>query len=321
MKRCPITYETIDSDQAYSLNGLRSLSPSLTKLSPLPYTAQEQRQQAARYATKMSIQGVQPKFSANLAVKEGMFYLVEKSGDFLFKPQSDIYDQVPENEDLTMKMARLVGIPTPVHGLVYSKDGSLCYFIRRFDRYGRRKKYRRGGGGQLTGRSRETKYQFSMEKLVPVIEQYCTFPAVDKLELFRRMIFCFITGNEDMHLKNFSLITKNGKTSLSPAYDLLNTTLAVSGTTEELALPVNGKKSRLKYEDLVDYYGRQRLALPETAIDSVLNKYTETWEQLFQLIRYSFLSHEKQEAYESLMLSRAARLNLPITAAPHPDRE
>jgi serine/threonine-protein kinase HipA len=311
MRRCPITYEAIDDKQSYTIRGLRRLSPALKHLAPLPFTAFEQRQQAASYAAKMSIQGVQPKFSGNLAIRTGTFELVATGGTYLFKPQSDHYEQVPENEDLTMKMARIVGIQTPVHGMVYSKDGSLTYFIQRFDRYGRRKKYRMEDFAQLTGQSRETKYQSSMEKLIPVIDAYCTFPLVQKLELFRRVIFCFLSGNEDMHLKNFSLITKNGNTQLTPAYDLLNTTMAVPGTIEEMALPVNGKKNRIKREDLIDYYGGARLGLSESAIQSVLDTYHQVWPHLYQLIEDSFLITERKESYKALIQDRANRLSIP----------
>ena len=222
------------------------MSPKLSELLDFPYTAKEQRREAISRVYKMSIQGVQPKLSAKLSIKNQVFEVVDSQGTFIIKPQSDIFEQVPENEDLTMKMAGIAGIEVPVTGLIFSKDGSLSYFIQRFERYGKNKKRQVEDFAQLTLNTRETKYNWSMEKLVPVIDTNCTFPLLEKRKLFRRVLFCFLTGNEDMHLKNFSLISHDGKVLLSPAYDLLNTSIAMGGANEELALSLAGKKNRLK---------------------------------------------------------------------------
>lgn len=257
MNKCPITYESCKGK--YSPSGLAKLSPRLTDLADLPYTAQEQRREAAKRVDKMSIQGVQPKLSARLSIKNNAFEIVDTKGTFIIKPQSDIFKEVAENEDVTMKMAKIFGIEVPLTGLVYSKDGSLSYFIKRFDRYGKNKKKHMEDFAQLTNNTRETKYNWSMEKLIPVLELHCTFPLLEKRKLFRRVLFCFLTGNEDMHLKNFSLIMHENKVELSPAYDLLNSTIAMEKAIEELALPLAGKKSKIKKEELFEYYGKKRL--------------------------------------------------------------
>ena len=236
MNKCPITYKDCGTLK-YSQEGLRSLSPLLSELDDFPFTAREQRSEAAARAVKMSIQGVQPKLSVILKIKQHSFQIADKGGTYIIKPQSDVYEQLPENEDLTMKLAKICGLDVPVHGMVYCKDGSLSYFIKRFDRYGKSKKYPQEDFAQLTGNTRETKYNWSMEKLIPVIAQHCTFPAIENIRLFNLVLFCFLTGNEDMHLKNFSLITRRIKTELTPAYDLLNTTIAIKNAQEEIALP------------------------------------------------------------------------------------
>ena len=241
MNRCPITYEPCGTAK-YSKKGLKMIAAKLTGLNDLPYTASELRREAANRAKKLSIQGVQPKLSASISVVEQEFKVVDQFGTYIIKPQNDIFPELPENEDLTMRMAMFLGINVPFHGMVYGKDGSLSYFIKRFDRYGKGKKYATEDFAQLTGNTRDTKYRFSMEKLVPVIEEFCTFPVVEKVEFFKRIVFCFVTGNEDMHLKNFSLITKNGKTTLAPAYDLLNSSIAIKNPEEEIALTLKGKK-------------------------------------------------------------------------------
>lgn len=306
MNRCLITYDEIPAGDHYAPRGLKLLARRLTRLETLPWSAEEQRQEAATRAWKMSIQGVQPKLSARLDVAHGMFHLVDTGGEYILKPQGS-YAEVPENEDLTMKLAGLAGIETPVHGLLASRDGTRTYFIRRFDRAG---KARRAveDFAQLSGQTRETKYDSSMERVARVLEAHCTFPLVEKVKLFRLVLFSFLAGNEDMHLKNFSLIRNGDTIALSPAYDLVNTTIAVGNAQEELALPVDGKKRNLSRSILVEYYGQERLGLPPRVIDDVLNGLRSATQEWTALIRMSFLSDTAKTAYENLVASRSTRL-------------
>ncbi|MCK0160527.1 HipA domain-containing protein [Allomuricauda sp. F6463D] len=288
----------------YSEKGLKMIAAKLTGLNDLPYTASELRREAANRAKKLSIQGVQPKLSANISVVEQEFKVVDQFGTYIIKPQNDIFPELTENEDLTMRMAKVLGINVPFHGMVYGKDGSLSYFIKRFDRYGKGKKYATEDFAQLTGNTRDTKYRFSMEKLVPVIEEFCTFPVVEKVEFFKRMVFCFVTGNEDMHLKNFSLITKNGKTTLAPAYDLLNSSIAINSPEEEIALNLKGKKSNLKASDFTDYYAKERLQLNEKTIETILQDMFKAKQKWKDLISISFLSDDMKEKYSKILEHR-----------------
>ncbi|RIV35877.1 type II toxin-antitoxin system HipA family toxin [Flagellimonas lutimaris] len=303
MNRCPITYEPCGTAK-YSEKGLKMIAAKLTGLNDLPYTASELRREAANRAKKLSIQGVQPKLSANISVVEQEFKVVDQFGTYIIKPQNDIFQELPENEDLTMRMAKVLGINVPFHGMVYGKDGSLSYFIKRFDRYGKGKKYAMEDFAQLTGNTRDTKYRFSMEKLVPVIDEFCTFPVVEKVEFFKRLVFCFVTGNEDMHLKNFSLITKNGKTTLAPAYDLLNSSIAIKNPEEEIALTLKGKKSNLKASDFTDYYAKERLQLNEKTIETILQDIFQAKEKWEDLISISFLSDDMKEKYSKILERR-----------------
>ena len=163
---------------------------------------------------------------------------------------------------------------------------------------------------QLTGRNRETKYDASLEQVAGVIDRFCTFPAVERVKLFRRTLFAFLTGNEDLHLKNFSLITRKDIVSLSPAYDLLNTTIALPNPTEELALPVRGKKSKLKRDDMIGYYGRERLKLTPKIIDRVLSDLATAPPHWFDLLDRSFLSPFMRTAYRDILQVRINRLRL-----------
>jgi len=303
MNRCPITYELCGMDK-YSKKGLRMIAPKLTYLNDLPYTAVELRQEAANRAKKLSIPGVQPKLSAAISIVDQEFKIVDQFGTYIIKPQNDLFPQLPENEDVTMRMAKVFGLDVPFNGTLYGKDGSLSYFIKRFDRYGKGAKYATEDFAQLTGNTRDTKYHFTMEKLIPVLDEYCYFPAIEKADFFKRILFCYLTGNEDMHLKNFSLITKNGKTTLAPIYDFLNSTIAVKNPEEEIALTLKGKKSNLKATDFIDYYGKERLQLNEKTIASILEqmkKATPKWEELIEI---SFLSDEMKEKYWNLLKTR-----------------
>ena len=116
MNTCPITYEPC-GDKKYSEKGLKHLSRNLTRLNDFPYTQEEQLREAAARAPKMSIQGVQPKLSAKLKVTEGIFEVTDKGGEFILKPQNTLYPQLPENEDLTMRLADKIGLEISLHGL------------------------------------------------------------------------------------------------------------------------------------------------------------------------------------------------------------
>lgn len=304
MNYCRITYAPC-GDAVYSLNGLALLSKSLTDLRDLPFSANEQRFDAANRERKMSIQGVQPKLSALLNVRQQGFEITDLGGMFILKPQNNDFPQLPENEAITMCMALKAGIEVPTTGLVGSKDGSLTYFIRRFDRLGKSKKLATEDFTQLLEQDRDTKYDASMEKLVDVVEQFCTFPVLEKVKLFRLVLFNFLVGNEDAHLKNFTLITRNNKVELSPAYDLLNTTIVLRGTNiEELALPLAGKKRKLNRTLLVDYYGKERLKLSDKTIEQVLTELTNAIPEWLALLNICFLSDELKEKYRNLLLNR-----------------
>jgi serine/threonine-protein kinase HipA len=300
MNRCPITYELCGNDK-YSEKGLRMIAPKLTHLNDLPYTAAELRQEAANRAKKLSIQGVQPKLSATISVAKQEFKIVDQFGTYIIKPQNDLFPELPENEDVTMRMAKVFGLDVPFHGMLYAKDGSLSYFIKRFDRYGKGKKIATEDFAQLTGNTRDTKYRFTMEKLVPVIDEFCSFPAIEKADFFKRILFCYVTGNEDMHLKNFSLITKNGKTTLTPIYDFLNSSIAIKNPEEEIALTLKGKKSNFKATDFIDYYAKDRLQLNEKTVTTILEQMHNAIPKWKELLEISFLSEEMKNKYFELL--------------------
>ena len=306
MTICPITY--LNCRGKYSEQGLKKLSRNLTTLDDLPFTAEEQIREAASRASKLSIQGVQPKLSAVLSPKQHSFEFVDKGGRYNLKPQNPQYLQLPENEDLTMRLAKAAGVNVPLHGMVYSKDNSMTYFIKRFDRVGRNRKVAVEDFAQLTGRTRSTKYDSSMEQVIAAIDRFCTFPVLERVKLFRLTVVNFLLGNEDMHLKNFSLITDDGKTSLSPAYDLVNTTIALSNPEEEIALPLKGKKRKINGSLLISYFGTDRLNLNTRIVFSVLGDILDAILEWDRLIAVSFLCDELKNKYQALVFKRKEAL-------------
>jgi serine/threonine-protein kinase HipA len=194
--------------------------------------------------------------------------------------------------------------------MIWSKDNTLTYFVKRFDRKGQNDKIPLEDFAQLAGLSRDTKYNYSMEKLVKLIDAYCTFPAIEKVKLFTRVLFSFITGNDDMHLKNFSILNLDGKIQLSPCYDLVNTIIEYKNPEDEIALPIKGKKNNLTRNMLIDYFGQERCDLTDRVVDKVLDSITGSIPNWREEIRISFLSDEMKEKYTALIDARLDRLRL-----------
>lgn len=308
MKSCPITLDPVQDGGLYSPSGLRAVHPRLENLTALQLSQEEQLREARLRADKMSIQGVQPKLSAVLKPKEGRFDIVDRGGQFILKPNPPPFEEVPANEALTMTLAKLSGLEVPSHGLVPASDGSWVYFVRRFDRSGKKERLHQEDFAQLVGAARDTKYNSSLEQIVKIVETYCTFPSIEKAKLARLLLFCFLTGNEDMHLKNFSLLMRKGVVGLSPAYDLLNTTLVLENATEESALPLRGKKRNLTRKDWIDYFCQERMGLTTAVLDPILKALEDNAEAWNQKIRSSYLSSSAKTRYHEIVNKRRALL-------------
>lgn len=304
---CLITGEPWAGPGPYSPAGLQRLDRRLTSLEILPYTRAELLTQAATRALKMSVQGAQPKVSAVLRVTAGRMELVDTAGRFILKPPHLAFAEVPENEALTMSLAATLGIEVPLHGLLLNRDNTHTYFVRRFDRLGWRK-LPLEDFAQLSGATRDTKYSSTTEDLIALLNTHCTFPALERPKFLDRLLCAFLTGNEDMHLKNWSLITRANKVELAPAYDLLATFLAVPGATEELALPLNQKKSNLRSHDFWDYLARDQLGLSAGHIAATKARFANATAAWPDRIARSFLSAEMKTRYLALLRSRRLRL-------------
>lgn len=309
MSRCPITYSLIEGSR-YSQEGLKLLANGLSDIKLFEYSAEEQRREAYKRASKMSIQGVQPKLSTVFNIKYEKFEIVDKGGRYILKPQHPYFSQMPENEDLSMRLAAVIDLEIPFHGMIWSKDNSLSYFIKRFDRRGQNDKVPIEDFAQLAGLSRDTKYNYSMEKVVRLIDKYCTFPAIEKVKLFKMTLFSFIIGNDDMHLKNFSIINLHGKIQLSPCYDMVNTIIEYGKPDDEIALPLRGNKKNLTKNMLIKYFAKEQCELTDKVIDKVLDSIVNAVPIWRKEIAKSFLSEEMQQKYTGLLDSRLNRLEL-----------
>lgn len=255
-----------------------------------------------------SLTGVQPKLSLNLHKHEGCNRLtvVGLWGDYIFKPQTDNYPELPENEDLTMHMAEAARIKVVPHSLIRLADGSLGYITRRIDRTKKGEKIDMEDMCQLTLHPTEYKYKSSYEQIAKAITAHSTTPKLDLVNYMQVLLFSFITGNNDMHLKNFSLYRPKKFYQLAPAYDLLNVAIANPRDKEELALSLNGKKAKLKLQDFLK--ASVSMGIEERITLQLIESMRNALPMWAELIKSSFLSYEMQEAYINLISSRLKAL-------------
>lgn len=256
-----------------------------------------------------SLTGVQPKLFLHINEHEGTSRLtiVGLWGGYICKPQSSLYPEMPEIEDLTMHLAELSRIDVVPHTLIKMADGTLCYLTRRVDRTSTGDKIAMEDMCQLTGRQTEYKYKSSYERIGKAIQQYSSVPKMDVTNYFEVVLFSWLTGNNDMHLKNFSLYEPTeGMIRLTPAYDLLNAAIINPKDDEELALTLNGRKKNLNKSDFVKT--AEILGIESKTVDKLINKYVKLLPMLKKGVEDSFLSLEMKTKYTALLEDRIRRL-------------
>ena len=251
-----------------------------------------------------SLTGVQPKLSLNLHKHEGSnrLTIVGLWGDFILKPQTDAYPELPENEDLTMHMAEAARIKVVPHSLIHLADGSLGYITRRIDRTKKGEKIDMEDMCQLTLHPTEYKYKSSCEQIAKAIAAYSSTPRLDLVNFMQVLLFSFVTGNNDMHLKNFSLYRPKALYQLSPAYDLLNVAIANPKDKEEMALPINGKKAQIKLADFLK--ASDTMGIEQRVTLGLINGLRNAMPAWIDLINNSFLSDEMKQNYLDLISRR-----------------
>ncbi|WP_036877020.1 HipA domain-containing protein [Xylanibacter oryzae] len=284
-----------------------------TNLMPtLDYTTEHLEELAKQVIQdQTSLTGVQSKLSLNLNEHEGSnrLTIVGLWGGYICKPQTTTYEQMPEVEDLTMHLAELARIQVVPHTLMRMADDSLCYLTRRIDRTPNGEKLAMEDMCQLTERQTEHKYKSSYERIGKTVLQYSSVPKMDVTNFFEIVLFSWLTGNNDMHLKNFSLYEPLGDgIRLTPAYDLLNAAIINTKDDEELALTLNGRKKKLKKEDF--FKCAERLDIEDIIVERLINKYVKLLPKFENLIHNSFLSEKLQCKFLELLKERLDRLIL-----------
>ena len=159
--------------------------------------------------SQTTLTGVQAKLSLDInrggRNEPDRFTIVGLWGRFILKPQTQSYRALPELEDVTMHLAEAAKISVVPHSLIRFSDGELCYITRRIDRLSDGRKVAMEDMCQLSERLTEYKYKGSYEQIAKLIRRYSATPQLDVINFWEVVVFCWITGNADMHLKNFSL--------------------------------------------------------------------------------------------------------------------
>jgi len=275
----------------------------------LPYEASELVAYHSKHKLKMSLSGMQPKVSAVFSRKEECFKIVEINGSYILKPSPQGFPGAAENEALTMHLARAAGLDVPLCGWLPTKDGSGVFWIERIDRWGagNRNRVRCEDACQILEVPSSWKYSGNLETLARMVKEHCSNPKLQLVKLFHRVLFCWITGNGDMHLKNWSLIENGKLIELAPAYDLLNTKVLIDDE-DESALSLDDRKSGFGKALLVDYFGREVCGLNERMVAKTLDRFKSVeWELLILGSRMEF---ESGQAYNALVRDRLRRLAL-----------
>lgn len=316
--RCLFCYKEIEGSIDYHSGCAKKLFGT-PRIPIIPYTRDNIEDLALQVLkTSTSITGVQPKLSLDInrggKNEQDKLTIVGLWGNFILKPQSSIYDEMPELEDLTMKLAEVAGIATAKHGLIRMADGELAYITRRMDRGADGEKYSMLDMCQLTNRLTEHKYLGTYLQLVETIKNYSISTMLDVQRFWEIVIFSWMTGNSDMHCKNFSMIDDKGiGYQLSPAYDLLAVLLTGIEDKDEMAMPLTGSTVKDNcpisgFNGAMFIEAMVKSGISEKVAQKILHKFTKCRGKWNDIIDISFLSDSKKNEYKALIDERLSRL-------------
>lgn len=260
-------------------------------------------QQAQELTGKLSISGVQPKLSVKFDQGKNVLTSTASGGEYILKPQTFAFPNIPENEQCCMDIAEEIGIDVPAHGLVALKDKSLAYVVKRFDRKNG-EKINQEDFAQILGP--KDKYSGSVEQIGRKLKEISTIPGLDVQLFFERVVFNFLIGNGDAHFKNYSIYYHaDGQIRLTPAYDLVCTKLVIPGERDS-ALMINGADDQLGRKDfdaLADYFNIPARVRYE--------RFEKKFGLMKRMIESSYIQKEKQSRFLNIVKERTARLKLP----------
>lgn len=308
MTNCLFCYQLVESGEYHATCSKKFFGiPQV----PMLELNEERLNQLAQITVneRLALTGVQPKISLCLIGEQAnkRLTLVGLWGDFILKPPSKDFAFMPEVEDLTMHLAKLFRIETAQHALIRTSTGEIAYITKRFDR-ANGKKIHVEDLCQLSELLTEQKYKSSYERVGKIIKQFATNSGLDAIKYFRLVLFSFLTGNNDMHLKNFSLMHTDKGILFSPAYDLLNVNLLFPADKEDLALTLNGRKSKIKRSDF-DQFAKS-LGLAEIVRDNIYKDFTKQFDKVQKLIDNSFLTAEYKEEYQRIFSCKKKQIGL-----------
>lgn len=307
MNRCLYCYQELAEDEVdFHPRCAKKIFGSAT--APiLPYTRADITELAEQVIhSQTTLTGVQAKLSLDISSSRNepkRFTIVGLWGRYILKPQTELFKHLPEVENLTMHLAELAKIKVVPHSLVRFADGELSYITKRIDRGSKGEKLPMEDMCQLSERLTEYKYKGSYEQVAKLIMQYSSAPKLDVVNFWEQVVFSWITGNADMHLKNFSLYSlRKGYYSLTPAYDMVSTALVMPEDTEELALTLNSKKRKIKRSDF--QIAMISSGLEGKIIDNIFAKFTKATEKWLEFIEISFLPDEMKEQYKQIVQNK-----------------
>jgi len=310
MTKCLYCYQELDAIDGSDYHPKCIKAFYGTKTAPaLPYRLDEM-ERLAKVAVELSVTvpGVQPKLSLGWiksTLEDGhngrLTILDALEGLYILKPQNTQYEQMPENEHLSMKLAELFKIDVVPSNMIRLASGELCYITKRIDRKKGNDKVHMIDFLQIL--ELEDKYLGTMENLGKTIGELSVNTLMDKLRFFELTLFNYIIGNNDMHLKNFSLVLSEIGWVLSPAYDLLNVKIILPKDMDDTALLLGGKKRDFNKE----YFSRfgRVLQLNEKQINAVCKKLQAWLPKAIQLVDLSFLSIKNKILYKDVITQRA----------------
>ncbi|WP_378960320.1 HipA domain-containing protein [Pedobacter jamesrossensis] len=306
MTNCLFCYQAVESGEYHT-----SCSKKFFGTTHVPKLElnQEKLNQLAQITVneRLAVTGVQAKLSLSLEgpKTDKRLTLVGLWGDYILKPQSTEFPFMPEVEDLTMHLADLFKIETAKHTLIGTSTGELAYITKRFDRV-KGKKIHVEDLCQLSELQTEQKYKSSYERVGKIIKQFTTNSGLDVIKYFRLVLFSFLTGNNDMHLKNFSLMHTEKGILFSPAYDLLNVNLVFPQDQEDLALTLGGRKRKIKRSDFDQF--ASSLGLLDKVRDNIYQDFYKQKERVKDMIAISFLTPEFKIKYIEIFLNKMKQI-------------
>ena len=311
MKRCLYCYETLSENEV-------DFHPSCCKKifgqstpPELPYTENQMEELALQVVkSQTTLTGVQAKLSLELTPSEKgdgkRFTIVGLWGDYILKPPTKNFNQLPEVEDVTMHLGTIAKIKMVPHSLIRLQSGNLAYITKRIDRL-KSQKLLMEDMCQLTESMTENKYRGSYEQIAKVLLKHSSNPGLDLVNFFEQVLFSFLTGNADMHLKNFSIIKTNEQSYiLSPAYDMVATAIVNPADDEDFALTLNAKKKKINRKDFITVFNSFKLDNKQQ--ENIFNKMDKAKDKWIRCIDDSFMSNDFKVAYKELIKNRFERI-------------